>query len=102
MLREVLLWRFKEKVYKEVSDAYGKIGGVLSETIGSVKDVVDAFGGELGPVAEAALDGIQQGFTLAGSTMSIMNGAMEVYIALTGVETVEMGALMATDRKSVV
>lgn len=85
----------KKKV-ENLSTAYSKIATEVGEVIGFVKEVTEAFGGELGPAAEAALDGIQSGFALTGSAISIANGAMEIYIMLTGAETVAMTELMAT------
>ena len=83
---------------KEAVDAtgsvYGKITGEINEVVDAVREVADAIGGDLGPEAEGVLEGIQQGFKLGGTAISIASTAMEIYLMVTEAETTAMTKLM--------
>lgn len=65
-----------------IESAYNSVGSAIGGVISLVKDTASIFGDGLGPEAEAAIEGFQQGFALVGQTIAIVNGALSVSASL--------------------
>ena len=85
-----------EKTIKDITAAYDAVGSEISKTISLVKEVAEAFGGELDEETVAALDGFATGFSLVGSAIAVASGAMTVYNTLQANGIVLGTTLMAT------
>lgn len=68
-----------QKKRQLVEDAYSKTVSEIGNIVGLVNEFADTFGISLGDTASAALSGIESGFKLVGTAISVVNGALTVW-----------------------